>query len=111
MPTRGCPAKGSSGGRREDPQLASVGVVNIDGFGEAELGGEWSPALGWYRGTIDNHAEGDHPNRPSLSQKTRTTCRTGMAQVPLSIRMSTGSAIPPSARCEPVRRYSLRLRQ
>jgi hypothetical protein len=45
-------------GRREDPQLAGVRVVDIDGFGEAELGGEWLPTLGWYRGTVENHAEG-----------------------------------------------------
>ena len=57
MPTSGCPAKGSSA-RGEYPQLAGVRVVDIDGFGEAELGGEWSPTLGQYRGTVENHAEG-----------------------------------------------------
>jgi hypothetical protein len=32
-------------------------VVDVDGFGEAELGGEWLSTLGWYRGTVENHAE------------------------------------------------------
>jgi hypothetical protein len=50
--------EGQLGGRGEDPQLASVRVVDIDGFGEAELGGEWLPPLGWYRGTVENDAEG-----------------------------------------------------
>jgi hypothetical protein len=49
--------EGQLGGRGEDPQLPSVLVVDVDGFGEAELGGEWSPTLGWYRGTVENHAE------------------------------------------------------
>jgi hypothetical protein len=46
------------GGRGEDPQLAGVRVIDVDGFGEAEIGGEWLPTLGWYRGTVENHAEG-----------------------------------------------------
>jgi hypothetical protein len=50
--------EGQLGGRGEDPQLAGVRVVDIDGFGEAELGGEWLPTLGWYRRTVENHAEG-----------------------------------------------------
>ncbi|HEX7212058.1 MAG TPA: hypothetical protein VF241_14125 [Propionibacteriaceae bacterium] len=29
-----------------------------DGFGEAELGGEWLATLGWYRMTVENDAEG-----------------------------------------------------
>ena len=50
--------EGQLGGRGEEPQLGGVRVVDMDGFREAELGGEWSPPLGWYRGTVDNHAEG-----------------------------------------------------
>src|SRR5688572_19370490 len=42
--------EGQLGGRGEDPQLAGVRVVDVDGFGEAELGGEWLSTLGWYRG-------------------------------------------------------------
>jgi hypothetical protein len=57
VPTSGCPAKGSSAAG-EDPQLAGVRVVDVDGLGEAELGGEWLPTLGWYRRTVQNHAEG-----------------------------------------------------
>jgi hypothetical protein len=49
--------EGQLGGRGKDPQLAAVGVVDIDGFGEAELGGEWLPTLGWYCGTVENHAK------------------------------------------------------
>ena len=36
----GTPYRGQLGGRGEDPQLAGFRVVDIDGFGEAELGGE-----------------------------------------------------------------------
>jgi hypothetical protein len=50
--------EGQLGGRREDLQLAGVRVLDIDGFGEAELGGEWLPTLGSYRGTVENYAEG-----------------------------------------------------
>jgi hypothetical protein len=50
--------EGQLGGRGEDSQLAVVRVVDIDGFGEAELGGEWLPTLGTYCGTVENHAEG-----------------------------------------------------
>jgi hypothetical protein len=46
------------GGRGEDPQLAGVRVVDVDGFGEAELGSEWLATLGRYRGTVENDAEG-----------------------------------------------------
>jgi hypothetical protein len=60
--------------------LAGVRVVDVDGFGEAELGGEWLSTLGWYRGTVEHHAEG-LPNWPSLSQKTRKTCNAGMVEV------------------------------
>jgi hypothetical protein len=45
-------------GRGEDPQLAGVGVVDVDGFGKAELGSEWLATRGWYRGTVENDAEG-----------------------------------------------------
>ena len=50
--------EGQLGGGGENPQLAGVRVVDIDGFGEAELGGEWLPALGKYGGPVENHAEG-----------------------------------------------------
>ena len=58
MPTRGCPAKGSSAAGVKIRSWAVSRSSTKDGFGEAQLGGEWSPALGWYRGTVDNHAEG-----------------------------------------------------
>jgi len=51
------PREGQLGGRGEDPQLAGGLVVDIGGFGEAELGGEWLPTLGWYRTAVENHTE------------------------------------------------------
>jgi len=50
--------EGQLGGRAEDPQLAGVRVVDINGFGEAELGGERLPMLGRYGGTVEYYAEG-----------------------------------------------------
>ena len=38
------------------PSCAASSIVGS--FGEAELGGEWLPTLGWYRGTVEDHAEG-----------------------------------------------------
>ena len=58
MPTSGCPAKGSSAAGVKICSWPGFRVVDIDGFGEAELGGEWSPTLGPCRGTVENHAEG-----------------------------------------------------